>query len=211
MPLPVSATETRTLCPLPVVMVSVPPAGIASFALRNRFRKTCCSLPVLPKIGGRCGCNSGTTLMRAVLNWCSSSVSVSWMTRFRSTLLNSELDVREKFSRLLTISEARKVCFVIFSSSSAFFGSPFTCFESICAYDEITASGVLTSCATPAASSPMDDSFSACESCDSSSMRSVMSSTMIRRPMTVKSLLTSGAMAMLVTRVSPAVVLMRNL
>ena len=57
----------------------------------------------------------------------------------------------------------------------------------------------------------MDDSFSACESCDSSSMRSVMSSTMISRPMTLKSLVTSGAMAMLVTRVSPAVVPSRNL
>ena len=31
-----------------VLMVSVPPPGMASFALRNRFRNTCCSLPVLP-------------------------------------------------------------------------------------------------------------------------------------------------------------------
>ncbi len=45
------------------------------------------------------------------------------MTLFRSTSVNSVPVVREKFSRLLTISEARKVCLVIFSSSAAFCGS----------------------------------------------------------------------------------------
>src|SRR5208283_2182122 len=64
----------------------------------------------------------------------------------------------------------------------------------------MTANGVLTSCATPAASKPTDESFSAWESCDSSSIRSVMSSTMIKRPMTLKSFETSGAMAMLVSK-----------
>src|ERR1039458_2251834 len=68
----------------------------------------------------------------------------------------------------------------------------------------MTARGVLTSCATPAASRQMEESFSACESCDSSSIRSVISSTMIKRPMTLKSLVTSGAMAILATRASPA-------
>ena len=46
------------------------------------------------------------------------------MTRFRSTLLNSVPVVREKFSRLLTISEARKVCLVILSSSAGASRSP---------------------------------------------------------------------------------------
>ena len=78
MPLPVSETVTCTLCPLPVVMVSVPPAGMASLALRNRFRKTCCSFPgVADESAAGSDASSGTTLMRAVLNWCSSSVSVS--------------------------------------------------------------------------------------------------------------------------------------
>ena len=53
-------------------MVSVPPPGMASLAFRNRFRNTCCSLPVLPWIGGSSGYRSCCTLMRAVLNWCSS-------------------------------------------------------------------------------------------------------------------------------------------
>src|ERR1022692_1117691 len=52
---------------------------------------------------------------------------------------------------------------------------------------------------------------SGCESCDSSSIRSVMSSTMIKRPMTLKSLVTSGAIAILAIRASPAVVPSRNL
>src|SRR5579863_645453 len=51
-----------------------------------------------------------------------------------------------------------EVCRVIFSRSPAFCGSPCTCFDSICAYEEMTASGVFTSCATPAASNPMDES-----------------------------------------------------
>ena len=38
--------------------------------------------------------------------------------------MNSVPLVREKFSRLLTISDARKVCCVILSSSAAFCGSP---------------------------------------------------------------------------------------
>ena len=57
------------------------------------------------------------TFTREVLSWCSSSVSVSVMILFRSMALNSVPLVREKFSRLLTISEARKVWRVIFSSS----------------------------------------------------------------------------------------------
>src|ERR1700760_2742213 len=48
----------------------------------------------------------------------------------------------------------------------------------------MTASGVLTSCATPAASRPTEESFSACASCDSSCMRPVMSSTRMMRPTT---------------------------
>ena len=99
--------------------------------------------------------------MCATLNWCSSSASVSAITLFRLISVNSVPVVREKFSRLLTISEARNVCFVILSSSPAFCGSDCSCLASIWVYDEITASGVFTSCATPAASNPIDDSLSA--------------------------------------------------
>ena len=136
---------------------------------------------------------------------------MSAITLLTSTSLNSVPLVREKFSRLLTISEARKVWRVIFSSKAPFCGSPCSCFASICAYDEMTARGVLTSWATPAASNPMDDSLSACESCDSSSIRSVMSSMMISRPITLNFLVTSGAIATFRMRLSPVGVLSRNL
>src|SRR6267143_1398147 len=88
---------------------------------------------------------------------------VSVMILFTSTSANSAPLMREKFSRLLTISEARNVCRVIFSSRPAFCGSDCNCFESICVYEEMTASGVLTSCATPAASSPIDDLVGLCQ------------------------------------------------
>ena len=42
------------------------------------------------------------------------------ITLFRSTLANSVVEVREKFSSELTISLARKVCLAIFSSSGDF-------------------------------------------------------------------------------------------
>ena len=61
---------------------------------------------------------SSTTIC-AVLNWCSSSDSVSRMTWFRLVSRNSVVEVREKFSRPLAISEARKLCCVIFSSTGA--------------------------------------------------------------------------------------------
>src|SRR5215475_966195 len=68
-PFPVSETVTRTPSPFEVTMRRVPPSGIASFALRNRFRKTCCKRPALPWIGGRCAAKSSATLTFAVLNF----------------------------------------------------------------------------------------------------------------------------------------------
>ena len=41
--------------PTRVRSVSTPPPSIASRAFRTRFRKTCCSLPALPRITGRSG------------------------------------------------------------------------------------------------------------------------------------------------------------
>ena len=49
MPAPLSLIFTCTLSPLAVLMCSVPPLpAMASLALRNRFRNTCCNLPELP-------------------------------------------------------------------------------------------------------------------------------------------------------------------
>ena len=53
--------------------------------------------------------------LTAVLNWCSRRVVVSRRSWLRSIEVNSEPEVREKLRRPLTISEARKVCWVIFS------------------------------------------------------------------------------------------------
>ncbi len=71
------------------------------------------------------------------------------MTWLRLVSRNSVVEVREKLSRPLAISEARKLCWVIFSRTGPKRGSVRICLESICAYEEMTASGVLISCATP--------------------------------------------------------------
>ena len=131
--------------------------------------------------------------------------------------VNTPLAVISSYAQMLSkqlqgdLGSAECFLRVIFSINPLFCGSPCSCLESICAYEEITARGVLTSWATPAASNPMEDSLSACESCDSSSMRSVMSSMMIRRPMTWNLRETNGAMATFTTRLSPVGVLKRNL
>ena len=113
--------RTLTPSPLAVATRSVPPPGMASLRVQEQVQEHLLQLPGLPWIGGRCPASSSSHLdLARVLNWCSSSASVSVMTLFRSTSVNSVPLVREKFSRLLTISEARNVCRVIFSSSAAF-------------------------------------------------------------------------------------------
>ena len=56
----------------------------------------------------------------------------------------------------------------------------------------MTASGVFTSCATPAASKPSDVSFSVCDICSSIRSRCVTSSNSSNRPIRSPDLLTSG-------------------
>jgi hypothetical protein len=58
-------------------------------------------------------------------------VRVSRITPFRLISENSVEPVREKFSRLLTISEARKVWLVMRSSRGARRSSPRSCLASI--------------------------------------------------------------------------------
>src|SRR5208337_46503 len=116
MPLPVSTTSISTppLCAA-VRTSSSPPVGMASRAFKKRFRKTCCSLLAEPRTGGRPSLSCLTTRICEVFRGCATSDSVSSTTRFRSTSASSPAPVREKFSRLLTISLARKVCLTIFS------------------------------------------------------------------------------------------------
>ncbi len=140
----------------------------------------------------------------AVLNWCSSSDNVSRITWFRFVSRNSVVDVREKFKQPVGDFRRAKALLRNLVQHRAQPRIALSCLESICAYDEITASGVLISCATPAASRPMELSLSACASCDSSDTRSVMSSTRMMRPTETKSRDSSGATAMLAVRCSPA-------
>src|SRR5579875_2008873 len=113
-------------------MLSNPPLGMASRAFKNKFRKTCCSFPVLPRIRGKPSDKLSWVVTPVFWNWCSTKLAVSRMMRFRSTSTNSVGEVREKLSREFTISLARNVCFAIFSSNFDFCSSPETCLASIC-------------------------------------------------------------------------------
>ena len=81
---------------------------------------------------------------------------------------------RDRFSRPLTIFAARNVCRSIFSSRAVCGSAGSAPSSSICVKLEMPVSGVLTSCATPAASRPIDAIFSEICSCSSSRTRSVM-------------------------------------
>ena len=153
---------------------------MASLALRNRFRNTCWSLCSIPSTTAGSSANSRRTLIRCVANWCSSSASTSAMTAFTSSGARSDdaSTGRERLSSPLTILAARNVCRSIFSSSRVRGSSGSAPSRSICVKLEIPVSGVLTSCATPAASRPIDAIFSEICSCSSSCTRAVTSSTM---------------------------------
>ena len=85
---------------------------------------------------------------------------------------------RDSVSRPFTIFAARNVWRSIFSSSRVrgILGSAPS--RSICVKLEMPVSGVFTSCATPAASRPIEAIFSEICSCSSSWTRAVTSSTM---------------------------------
>ena len=103
---------------------------------------------------------------------------------------------RARFSRLLTILAARNVWRSIFSSSLVCGSSGSDRSSSICVKLEMPVSGVLTSCATPAASRPIAAIFSDICSCSSSWARSVMSSMITIVPATCRpSASRSGATA----------------
>ena len=99
---------------------SVPPPAMASRAFRNRFRKTCCSLPALPCTGGRLGIQVGLDLDAGLLQLVLQQRQRFLDDLFRLTSPNEVVEVREKFSSELTISLARKVCLAILSRMSDF-------------------------------------------------------------------------------------------
>ena len=92
---------------------------MASRAFRNRFRKTCCSLPALPCTGGRAE-SVGLDLHARFLDLVLQQREGFPDHRFRFTSPNEVVEVREKFSSELTISLARKVCLAILSSRMDF-------------------------------------------------------------------------------------------
>ena len=169
MPEPVSPTST--IAPSGddrVTIDSHPPFGIASRALRKRFRNTCCSLYSMPRTTGAVAASSLRTWMRPVRIWCSRSESTSLMTALTSTGPVSTCAGRARLSRPLTIFAARNVWRSIFSSTCVFGSSGSVPCMSICTKLEMPVSGVFTSCATPAARRPMDAIFSEICSCSSS-------------------------------------------
>ena len=93
---------------------------------------------------------------------------------------------RDRCSSPLTIFAARNVWRSIFSSSFVRWSAGSAPSSSICVKLAMPVSGVLTSCATPAASRPMDAIFSDTCSCFSSSTRAVMSSRISTEPVDVE-------------------------
>ena len=89
---------------------------------------------------------------------------------------------RDRLSRPLTILAARNVWRSIFSRSRVRGSSGSAPCSSICVKLEMPVSGVFTSCATPAASSPIDAIFSEICSCSSSCTRAVTSCRMTTVP-----------------------------
>src|SRR5437762_1580555 len=100
------------------------------------------------------------------------------MTAFRSTSTGSLPGVpgRERFNSPLTIFAARNVCRSTFWSSAVFGSAGSAPSSSIWVKLEMPVSGVFTSCATPAASRPIEAIFSETCSCFSRRTRSVTSS-----------------------------------
>ncbi len=99
---------------------------------------------------------------------------------------------------------ARSVCRRIFCKSACFGSVSASMPRSICVYEETPVSGVLISCATPAARRPMEESFSRCCNCSSSRTRPVTSSrTTSTPPCTAASARFKGASAMLRMSVRP--------
>ena len=135
--------------------------------------------------------------MLPVRNWCSSSDSTSLMTALMSTGPLSTCAGRARFSSPLTIFAARNVCRSIFSSTFVVGSSGSAPSSSICVKLEMPVSGVLTSCATPAASRPIDAIFSEICSCSSSCTRVEMSSMMTIVPAIAPSESRSGVVARL--------------
>ena len=101
-----------------VTIDSQPPFGMASRALRNRFRNTCCSLCSMPRTTG----GVGDELLAHL-----DAAGLELVLEQRQHVADDDVEVarrrlstcagRARFSRLLTIFAARNVCRSIFSSS----------------------------------------------------------------------------------------------
>ena len=99
-------------------------------ALRREVRQAAGRDPE-PRTAGNPSPNCRTTCICDVFSGCATSDSVSSTTRFTSISTACAAPVREKFSKLLTISLARKVCFTIFSINTCFGSLSGSCLASI--------------------------------------------------------------------------------
>ena len=141
----------------------------------------------------------------------STSDRLSLMTRLTSRSEYSLPPTRENFSRLLAISEARNAWAMILSRVRVRGSSGSICRISIWALEVMTARGVFTSWAMPAASRPMDESFSACINWSSRFTRSVRSLKINNRPITWSSFPIKGTTERLTIRGRSSALRMRNL
>ena len=170
MPLPLSVT--RTSRPPPSVRVqamsTLPPSGTASRALPMMLRKTCCSWPRSDTMSGRPSAKSVPMFTPRFLAPRSRKpmVSVSTSGTLSSWRLASMR--RAKPSRRWVMPRARSTVLSMASSRlmsrSLRSKSPLMCSRSRPrpAFSLMTARGLLTSWATPAASRPMEESFWLC-------------------------------------------------
>ena len=163
-----------------VFIESVPPSAIASRALRNRFKNTCCSWSSSAKTGER----FSVRLFSISMFWNASSklaslkaVCIVW---FIFTSIFAPGRVRAK----LVISVVTRVIRWIWSETILSFSSVSCEWPSwvriIWTSDEIDASGLLTSWAIPAASVPIAASFSTRINCSLRRFNSAMSEAILR-------------------------------
>jgi hypothetical protein len=177
MPGPLSTTESTTPSDDSRVRTissrspSFPASACSAFV--TRFSTTCWSAPASPITGESATSRSCRTSMPAVSSayFCSSSTCAATMLRFTGSRPLTPC-CRAKFSRFST-TRAIRVDSCTMISSARRCSTPVASRRRSCAKLLMEASGLFTSCATPAASSPTAASRSARRRRASSSAREV--------------------------------------
>ena len=188
-PQPESATERTTNGPaassvgtcsgstFAVLIVSVPPAGMASRAFRARLTSTCSTWPGSACTSPRSAPSAVTTSMCSPIRRCS-ILFVSTTIVFRSTMRGCSTCLRPK-ARSCCVSDAARCAACSIASTSArrptSRASRLPSRKPLCTV--MTVSRLLKSCATPPARRPTASSFCAWYRRSSSCLRSLTSCT----------------------------------